>query len=54
MSVKRWRRALAAGRREALASKGTAGAQRKLTEGRAAELEAVLEEGPVGVPKTVS
>ena len=46
MSVNRWRRALAAGGREALASKGASGAQCKLTEAQAAELEAVLEQGP--------
>src|SRR6266536_323913 len=46
MSVNRWRRALAAGGREALASKGAGGAQCKLTEAQVAELEAVLEEGP--------
>ena len=46
MSVNRWRRALAAGGREALASKGAGGAQCKLTPAQVAELEAVLEEGP--------
>ena len=46
MSVNRWRRALAAGGREALASKGAGGAQCKLSEAQVAELEAVLEEGP--------
>src|SRR3984893_1431192 len=46
MSVNRWRRALASAGREALASKGAAGAQCKLTEAQVAELEAVLEEGP--------
>ncbi len=46
MSANRWRRALAAGGREALASKGAGGAQCKLTEAQVAELEAVLEEGP--------
>ena len=45
MSANRWRRALASGGREALASKG-AGAQCKLTEAQVAELEAVLEQGP--------
>jgi transposase len=39
MSVNRWRRALAAGGREALASKGAGGAQ-------VAELEEVLDSGP--------
>jgi len=46
MSVNRWRRALAAGGREALASKGAAGAKCKLTEAQVAELEAILDEGP--------
>src|SRR2546430_4470616 len=46
MSVNRWRRALAAGGREALASKGAGGAQCKLTPAQVAELEAVLGEGP--------
>src|SRR5437763_852080 len=46
MSVNRWRRALAAGGREALASKGAAGAKCKLTETQVAELEEVLDAGP--------
>src|SRR5216117_1615413 len=46
MSANRWRRNLAAGGREALASKGAGGAQCKLSEAQVAELEAVLEEGP--------
>src|ERR1700739_342293 len=46
MSANRWRRALAAGGREALASKGAGGGQGKLTGAQVAELEAVLEEGP--------
>jgi transposase len=46
MSVNRWRRALASGGREALASKGAGGAQCKLTPAQVAELETVLEEGP--------
>ena len=46
MSVNRWRRALAAGGREALASKGAGGAQCKLSPAQVAELEAALEEGP--------
>src|SRR5512140_3433500 len=46
MSVNRWRRALAAGGREALASKGAGGAQCKLTAAQVAELEAVLDAGP--------
>jgi putative transposase len=46
MSVNRWRRALAAGGREALVSKGAGGAKCKLTEVQVAELEAVLDAGP--------
>jgi len=46
MSANRWRRALAAGGREALASKGAGGAQCKLTAAQVAELEAVLDAGP--------
>jgi transposase len=46
MSANRWRRALAAGGREALASKGAGGAKCKLTPVQVAELEAVLEAGP--------
>ena len=46
MSANRWRRSLAAGGRDALASKGAGGAQCKLTPAQVAELEAVLEEGP--------
>jgi transposase len=46
MSVNRWRRALAAGGREALASKGAGGAKCKLTEAQVAELESVLDAGP--------
>ncbi len=46
MSANRWRRALAAGGRVALASKGAGGAQCKLTGPQVAELEAVLEQGP--------
>ena len=48
MSVNRWRRALAAGGRVALASKGAGGAKCKLTPAQAAGLEAVLEAGPAG------
>lgn len=43
MSVNRWRRALASGGREALASKGAGGAKYKLTPAQVAELEAVLD-----------
>ena len=46
MSANRWRRALAAGGREALASKGAGGARCKLTPAQVAELEAVLDAGP--------
>jgi transposase len=46
MSVNRWRRALAAGGRAALASKGPGGARCKLTPGQLRELEAVLDAGP--------
>jgi transposase len=46
MSANRWRRALAAGGRDALASKGAGGARCKLSPDQVAELEAVLEAGP--------
>ena len=46
MSVNRWRRALAAGGREALASRGAGGAKCKLTPAQVAELEEVLDAGP--------
>src|SRR5512136_783401 len=46
VSANRWRRALAAGGREALASKGAGGARCKLSPAQVAELEAVLEAGP--------
>jgi transposase len=46
MSVNRWRRALAAGGREALASKGAGGAKCKLTAAQVAGLEEVLDAGP--------
>jgi putative transposase len=46
MSANRWRRALAAGGREALASKGAGGARCKLSPVQVAELEAVLDAGP--------
>src|ERR1700689_5145511 len=46
MSANRRRRALTAGGREALASKGAGGVQCKLTEAPVAELEAGLEGGP--------
>jgi transposase len=46
MSANRWRRALAAGGREALASKGAGGAKCKLSAGQVAGLEEVLDAGP--------
>jgi transposase len=46
MSANRWRRALAAGGRAALASKGPAGGPCKLTGAQVGELAAVLEVGP--------
>jgi putative transposase len=46
MSANRWRRALAAGGRAALASKGAGGAKCKLSPVQVRELEAVLEAGP--------
>jgi putative transposase len=46
MSANRWRRALAAGGKQALASKGAGGARCKLTPAQLRELEAVLDAGP--------
>jgi transposase len=46
MSANRWRRALAAGGRAALASKGPGGGPPKLSPAQVRELEAVLEAGP--------
>src|SRR6201996_7835688 len=46
MSANRWRRALAAGGREALANKGAGGAKCKLTPAQLAELETALDAGP--------
>ena len=46
MSANRWRRALAAGGRAALASKGAGGARCKLSPVQVAELEAVLDTSP--------
>src|SRR5215831_9807243 len=46
MSANRWRRALAAGGRSALASKGAGGARCKLTRAQLDELAVVLEAGP--------
>jgi transposase len=46
MSANRWRRALAAGGRTALASKGAGGARCKLTAAQLRELETLLDAGP--------
>jgi transposase len=46
MSANRWRRALAAGGRAALTSKGPGGGPCKLSRAQVGELEAVLEAGP--------
>jgi transposase len=46
MPANRWRRALAAGGRAALISKGPGGGPAKLTPAQAGELAAVLETGP--------
>src|SRR6266513_3538485 len=46
MSANRWRRALAAGGRAALASKGAGGAKCKLTAAQLRELETLLDAGP--------
>ncbi|HEV8276406.1 MAG TPA: helix-turn-helix domain-containing protein [Streptosporangiaceae bacterium] len=46
MSANRWRRALAAGGRAALASRGAGGAKCKLTTVQLRELETVLDAGP--------
>jgi transposase len=46
MSANRWRRALAAGGRAALASKGPGGGPCKLSAAQVRELEAVLAAGP--------
>jgi putative transposase len=46
MSANRWRRALAAGGRPALATKGAGGARCKLTAAQLRELEALLGAGP--------
>jgi transposase len=46
MSANRWRRALAAGGRAALASRGAGGMKCKLTVAELRELEAVLDAGP--------
>src|SRR5713101_4462392 len=46
MPANRWRRALAAGGRRALASRGPGGARCELTPARLRELEMVLDAGP--------
>jgi transposase len=46
MSANRWRRALAAGGRPALASKGPGGARCKLTAAQRDELQVLLDAGP--------
>ncbi|MFE6156156.1 hypothetical protein [Streptomyces sp. NPDC057889] len=46
MSANRWRRALAAGGRQALVSKGPGGARCKLDASQLRSLEAVLAAGP--------
>jgi putative transposase len=46
MSANRWRRALAVGGREALATKGAGGAKCRLTPAQLAELDAALDAGP--------
>src|SRR5712672_283294 len=46
MSVNRWRRALAAGGRAALASRGAGGARCKLSPAQLRELQTVLDAGP--------
>jgi transposase len=46
MSANRWRRALAAGGRDALATKGAGGAKCKLSQAQLGELEAALDAGP--------
>jgi transposase len=46
MSANRWRRALVAGGRPALATKGAGGARCKLAAAQVAELEEVLDAGP--------
>jgi putative transposase len=46
MSANRWRRALAAGGRPALASTGPGGARRRLSAAQLAELQVLLDAGP--------
>jgi hypothetical protein len=47
MSANRWRRALAAGGRPALASKGPGGARCRLSSAQREELQDLLDAGPV-------
>jgi putative transposase len=49
MSANRWRRALAAGGRTALASKGAGGAKCKLTAAQLRELAVLLDAGPAAL-----
>ena len=49
MSANRWRRALAAGGRAALASRGAGGAKCQLMPAQLRELETVLEAGPAAL-----
>ena len=49
MSANRWRRSLAAGGREALASRGAGGAKCKLSAAQVAELEQVVDAGPAAL-----
>ena len=46
MSLNRWRQALAAGGRAALASKGAGSAKCELTPAQVAEMEEILDAGP--------
>ena len=46
MSANRWRRALATGGKQALASKGAGGARCKLTPAQLREMEVVMDAGP--------
>src|SRR4051812_31359177 len=48
MSANRWRRALAAGGRPALASKGPGGARCRLSRAQLDELQVLLDAGPAG------
>src|SRR3954464_7768666 len=48
LAAHRWRRALAAGGRPALASKGPGGARCRLSRAQLDELQVLLEAGPAG------